>query len=90
WDANSTYQANAVVTYNGVQYKAQWWTKGETPGASSVWLKVVSTGSGQNGEWSSETAYTAGQVVTYQGSSYKARWWTKGETPSSSAVWLKQ
>ncbi len=90
WDANSTYQANAVVTYNGVQYKAQWWTKGETPGVSSVWLKVVSTGSGQNGEWSSETAYTAGQVVTYQGSSYKARWWTKGETPSSSAVWLKQ
>ncbi|MGL4268583.1 MAG: lytic polysaccharide monooxygenase, partial [Plesiomonas sp.] len=80
WDINSTYQANDLVTYNGVQYKAQWWTKGETPGVSSVWLKVNVSGGGstQSAVWSADIAYTAGQTVTYQGSSYKARWWTKG------------
>ncbi|MGL4600616.1 MAG: carbohydrate-binding protein, partial [Plesiomonas sp.] len=88
---SSIYQANDLVSYNGVQYKAQWWTKGETPGSSSVWLKVTTDSGSTTGPaaWSADIAYTTGQTVTYQTSSYKAKWWTKGEIPTTSAAWQK-
>ncbi|MGL6000852.1 MAG: lytic polysaccharide monooxygenase [Plesiomonas sp.] len=91
WDVSSIYQANDLVSYNGVQYKAQWWTKGETPGSSSVWLKVTTDSGSTTGPaaWSADIAYTTGQTVTYQNSSYKAKWWTKGEIPTTSAAWQK-
>lgn len=34
WDAKAVYLANDVVTYQGQDYKAKWWTTGEAPGAS--------------------------------------------------------
>lgn len=34
WDANKAYNQGETVVYKGVTYKAKWYTKGETPGAS--------------------------------------------------------
>ncbi|WP_373974704.1 glycoside hydrolase family 19 protein [Chitinibacter sp. SCUT-21] len=47
WDAKAVYVANSVVTYQGKDYKAKWWTTGEVPGASQwgPW-QVVSTAGG--------------------------------------------
>ncbi|WP_435103611.1 glycosyl hydrolase family 18 protein [Arhodomonas sp. AD133] len=39
WDSTIAYTAGDVVVYEGTEYRAKWWTKGETPG------------SGQNGPW---------------------------------------
>ena len=33
WNASDVYVAGNIVKYNGNQYEAQWWTKGQEPGA---------------------------------------------------------
>lgn len=40
WDKNSVYVGGDIVSYNGQQYKAKWWTQGETPGSSDVWERL--------------------------------------------------
>ncbi|KAI8968352.1 glycoside hydrolase superfamily [Mycotypha africana] len=44
WSASTAYNGGATVSYNGNVYQAQWWTQGETPGASAnsyyVWKLV--------------------------------------------------
>lgn len=37
WDSNAVYIGGDIVSYRGRQYKAKWWTQGETPGSSDVW-----------------------------------------------------
>lgn len=40
WDAGKVYVGGDIVVYNGVKYKAKWWTKGDKPGQSDVWQKI--------------------------------------------------
>ncbi|WP_305852463.1 lytic polysaccharide monooxygenase [Gracilibacillus caseinilyticus] len=40
WDANKAYSGGDQVLYNGTQYEAKWWTRGDTPGSSDVWVVV--------------------------------------------------
>lgn len=37
WDSNAVYTGGDTVSYHGKQYRAKWWTQGETPGTSDVW-----------------------------------------------------
>ena len=103
WNAATVYNGNAVVSYNGHQWTAQWWTQNETPGSASVWkdngacggstTPPTTTTTTQGGSctaaaWNSGTVYTNGNVVSYNGHSWTAQWWTQNETPGgSSGVW---
>lgn len=48
WNSSTVYSGDAglgqgngeVVSYNGKEYRAQWWTQGNAPGSSNVWLEV--------------------------------------------------
>lgn len=42
YNPSATYVTGDIVIYNGVQYRAKWWTMGETPGASQwgPWEKI--------------------------------------------------
>ncbi|UXI04363.1 glycosyl hydrolase family 18 protein [Photobacterium sp. TY1-4] len=40
WDANQVYVGGDIVVYNGVKYKAKWWTRGEQPDTSDVWQQI--------------------------------------------------
>ena len=42
YDSSKIYLSGDIVMYEGVQYKAKWWTLGETPGASQwgPWEKI--------------------------------------------------
>ncbi|WP_103070075.1 glycosyl hydrolase family 18 protein [Aquimarina sediminis] len=93
WKADKTYAtAGQKVTYQGKLYTNKWWTKGETPGSSSVW-EFVSDCSGAGGtfcgfdQWVSSIAYNGGDQVYHSTKIYKAKWWTEGETPGGSSVW---
>ncbi len=99
WNPNEVYVSGDEVTYNGKTYRAQWWTQGDVPGESSVWLLVNGEdnggddGNGENPkapEWNANTVYLNGDVVSYGGKVYKALWWTQGETPGESSVWQLQ
>jgi len=40
WDSSAVYVGGDIVTYNGLKYKAKWWTKGEQPDQSNVWQQI--------------------------------------------------
>src|SRR5699024_3626824 len=94
WDANQVYLSGDEVTYEGKTYRAQWWTQGDRPGESAVWL-LVDDGDDQ-GEtpdvpaWDADVVYLRGDAVVYEGDVYEALWWTQGEKPDESSVWLKR
>lgn len=37
WDASKVYVAGDIVSYNGHNYKAKWWTQGENPSTTGQW-----------------------------------------------------
>lgn len=37
WNAGTEYQGGAVVSQDGHEWKASWWTKGEKPGTTGQW-----------------------------------------------------
>ncbi|WP_254504087.1 Ig-like domain-containing protein [Aquimarina spinulae] len=95
WQSDKVYAtAGQKVSYNGNLYTNKWWTKGETPGSSSVWEFVSSCNGGSGGgdfcgspQWITSIAYNSGDQVYHSQKIYKAKWWTEGETPGSSSVW---
>jgi len=44
WNSSSVYVGGDQATYGGHTYEAKWWTKGETPGASDVWMDLGTCG----------------------------------------------
>ena len=88
WDANTIYNTGDVVLYNGKEYKARWWTKGDNPATSSVWEEVIPD-DGTVRAWRADLVYNTGDVVSHEGMQYEAQWWTQGQTPGSSSVWRK-
>ncbi|KAF9206937.1 hypothetical protein BGZ49_001531 [Haplosporangium sp. Z 27] len=99
WSASTAYNGGAVVSYNGHQYTAQWWSQNNVPTSGAPWTDngVCSSSGGGGGSgscsgvsaWASSSAYTSGAKVTYGGFVYTAQWWTQGDTPGSASVWTK-
>ncbi|MGK5509701.1 lytic polysaccharide monooxygenase [Brevibacillus formosus] len=40
WDSSAVYVQGDRVLYNGLEFVAKWWTKGEEPGKADVWKLV--------------------------------------------------
>ncbi|WP_430790159.1 lytic polysaccharide monooxygenase [Actinoplanes sp. G11-F43] len=38
WNSGTAYVGGTVVKHNSRQWKAKWWTQGETPGSADVWV----------------------------------------------------
>ncbi|KAI1313887.1 hypothetical protein EDD11_002422 [Mortierella claussenii] len=97
WSASTAYSGGAVVSYNGKQYTAKWWTQGNVPTAGGPWTDNGPCNGGGNpggscsgvNAWSASSSYSSGAKVTYGGFVYTAQWWTQGETPGTAAVWTK-
>ena len=88
WDSATVYNTGDTVMFNGVEYKAKWWTKGEQPDQSGVWAEVIPD-DGTVRTWRADLVYNSGDQVSYNGETYTAAWWTKGEEPGIAAVWKK-
>ena len=88
WDAAAVYDDGDRVQHEGVVYVAQWWTKGQEPGASTTgsWMQegslVADAGEGVRA-WTSSWVYTGGEVVAHDGRTYRARWWTRDHEPGA-------
>ncbi|MGL6001053.1 MAG: glycosyl hydrolase family 18 protein [Plesiomonas sp.] len=93
WSASKVYVAGDTVVYNGVQYKAKWWTQGNQPDLGGPWEAVSSSGGSTVGTaaWTATKAYTTGEKATYNGATWQAQWWTQGEVPGSNqyGAWKK-
>lgn len=85
WRSDQVYTAGDLVIYNGIQYRAKWWVRGERPDTSQAWEKVDKT---QTEEWGANKAYSGGDRVVYKGKTYEAKWWNTNSNPETSSVWV--
>ena len=88
WKARTTYRAGDSVSYDGAVYVAQWWTRGDRPGASpwGPWAEVgaeVVCESDTYQAWTSSWIYTGGETVAHDGRLWEARWWTRNQEPGA-------
>ncbi|QEO15573.1 chitinase [Agromyces intestinalis] len=91
WYASSVYTAGDVVSYGGIEYRAKWWTRNQTPGDQwGPWQAIGGCGTAPTPApvacapaWDASTVYLAGDRVSRAGVTYVAQWWTKGELPGS-------
>ncbi|WP_185976740.1 glycosyl hydrolase family 18 protein [Catenovulum sediminis] len=90
WDAGAIYHAGDVVIYQGVEYRAKWWTQGNQPDLGGPWEAVNPDTTPGGTTWNASAVYNGGDQVTYQGETYQAQWWTQGEEPGVASVWVKQ
>ncbi len=94
WESGQSYTGGQVVSYEGHEYKARWWTQ-QNPVGSTEWEDLgPCDGTGNppgNGSctapaWQSGQSYTGGQEVSFDGREYRARWWTQ-QNPVGSSEW---
>ncbi|MEV0384884.1 glycoside hydrolase family 19 protein [Nonomuraea sp. NPDC050643] len=75
WNASTAYQGGAVVSHNGHNWSAKWWTQNETPGNAAVWADQGSCG-GTSGpacnhpNWVAGQWYPVGSIVRYTDGNY--------------------
>ncbi|MCL2795366.1 MAG: ExeM/NucH family extracellular endonuclease [Microbacteriaceae bacterium] len=86
WSATVVYNAGDLVSYDGATWQAQWYTKGDVPGASKkvVWAQIATAPDG-TALWTATRAFDTGDVVEYEGVKYQAQWWTQGDVPGAAA-----
>ncbi len=89
WDPAAIYVADDLVLYQGVEYRAKWWTQGDQPDLGGPWEATSSPTDG-NGDviWQAAAIYNGGDIVSHNGVLYQAQWWTQGEEPGVAAVWV--
>ncbi|MFH8371018.1 glycoside hydrolase family 19 protein [Streptomyces sp. NPDC018031] len=46
WTGSAVYQGGNIASHNGHNWRAQWWTQGEAPGAAAVWTDQGGCGTG--------------------------------------------
>ncbi|GAA3224927.1 glycosyl hydrolase family 18 protein [Oerskovia jenensis] len=95
WYGSGVYTSGDVISHEGNEYKAKWWTRGTAPAATSgsPWQKIGPCGTAPVVEvvkcapaFSLEATYSGGAVVSRAGVNHTAQWWTRGEVPGSN-VW---
>ncbi|UXY15454.1 SUMF1/EgtB/PvdO family nonheme iron enzyme [Chitiniphilus purpureus] len=86
WQADIAYNQGDIVTYQGQEWQAKWWTKGSAPnGSAGAWQPAPPEDAAS---WQADRAYKAGDAVVYEGKLYQAQWWTRAQAPSpTSGAW---
>ncbi len=94
WEPGRGYSGGSVVSYQGREYEAKWWTN-QNPAQSTEWEDLGPCDGGGGGPgpgtctapaWVPGQGYSGGSVVSYQGREYRAKWWTN-QNPAQSTEW---
>ncbi|WP_318450846.1 glycosyl hydrolase family 18 protein [Photobacterium leiognathi] len=81
WSPDTIYTGGEHVIFNGNEYVAKWWTRGDEPGTNPVWKLLTDDGTVK--DWTSDKVYNTGDKAIYNGITYTAKWWTKGNIPGA-------
>ncbi|SMC29654.1 Formylglycine-generating enzyme, required for sulfatase activity, contains SUMF1/FGE domain [Andreprevotia lacus DSM 23236] len=81
WLAGSTYEQGDIVTHQGQEWQARWWTRGDVPGTQATAWQVAPSEDAP--AWQAATVYQGGELVLHAGLLYQAQWWSRGETPGT-------
>ncbi|WP_105167291.1 GMC oxidoreductase [Pseudoalteromonas sp. T1lg23B] len=83
WDPKEVYTEGDMVTYNGIVYRAKWFSKGDNPDNGHPWREVDPIAR----PWRSDLDYERGDQVVYEQQTYQARWYSANEKPANSKAW---
>lgn len=86
WDASAIYVAGDRVTYDGREFRALWWTRGQVPGASvrGAWAEIgaeVQCTAGTFRAWTATWVYSGGETVVHAGHVWRAKWYSRADEP---------
>lgn len=85
WNARTTYRGGELVFLDGRVYEAQWYAKGDEPGASvrGPWSTLTACGvdPATVQDWYADRIYAKGDQVIYDGVTYTAQWWSRADEP---------
>ena len=85
WSASTTYDKGDVVMYDGSEWRALWWTKGQKPGDPwGAWEQIVTEPDGV-AVWTPSRVFNAGDTVTFDGRTWEALYYTRNQKPGD--VW---
>lgn len=81
WDSSVIYYEGDIVTFEGLQYRALWYTTNEIPdgqNANNVWEYIGE----EPLQWRDEIPYRVSSKVIYNGNIYISRYWASpGDIP---------
>lgn len=85
WNAQTTYRGGELVHLDGRVFEAQWYAKGDEPGASvrGPWSTLTACGTDPATvqDWYADRIYAQGDQVVYDGVTYTAQWWSRNDVP---------
>lgn len=76
WNSSAVYNGGAVVSYDGHNWSAKWWTQNQSPGSAAVWADQGACGGGTPApgctasNWVAGQWYPVGSVVKYTDGRY--------------------
>jgi hypothetical protein len=82
WLPNRPYTGGQTVIYNGLKYRAKWWTTAR-PDTGDTWELLSANGST---EYIPGKVYVQGDEAAYKGQTWRAKWWTRS-APGSDNSW---
>jgi len=74
WNTATAYTGGQRASYNGNEYEAKWWTKGERPDISSVWKLIGPCGDAGPADTTAPTAPTNLQTTGATASTISLSW----------------
>lgn len=74
WNTDTAYTGGQRASYNGSEYEAKWWTKGERPDISSVWKLIGPCGNAGPADTTAPTAPNNLQATGATASTISLSW----------------
>jgi chitodextrinase len=100
YSSGATYVGGDKVVFEGKEYRAKWWTRGDNPSYGGVWnlvrpcntdgSSVTNQVCGGISAWSPTATYSGGALVHHKNVIYKAKWWSRGGDIETADSWSKQ
>lgn len=83
WTASRVFPASSTVSYQGETFRADWWTRGETPGSTTGPWEEIATAPNGLALWTPSRVFNAGDKAVYNGVTYVAKWYSRNQVPGA-------
>jgi chondroitin AC lyase len=83
WTSSRIFLAGDTVVYQGKTFRADWYTRNETPGSVTGPWEEIATAPDGTALWTPSRVFQAGDKASYNGIVYVAKWYTRNQAPGA-------
>lgn len=83
WTASRVFLAGDTIVYQGNTFRADWYTRGETPGSTTGPWEEIATAPDGTALWTPSRVFNTGDKASYNGIIHVAKWYTRNQVPGS-------